>query len=74
MEGFFNKEPDMHNQSNTPAISPLQQRLIDDMNLRHFGHETFRLLPILSATPSLGMPSGWAKSAYGLQLCHQPGS
>lgn len=32
----------MHNQSNTPAISPLRQRLIDDMNLRHFGHETQR--------------------------------
>ena len=32
----------MHNQSNTPAINPLRQRLIDDMNLRHFGHETQR--------------------------------
>lgn len=32
----------MHNQSNTPAISPLRQRLIDDMKLRHFGHETQR--------------------------------
>ncbi|MEE9909972.1 hypothetical protein LWV33_22685 [Brucella intermedia] len=30
----------MHNQPNSPAISPLRQRLIDDMNLRHFGHET----------------------------------
>ncbi|MGC4023831.1 MAG: phage integrase N-terminal SAM-like domain-containing protein [Mesorhizobium sp.] len=32
----------MHNQLNSPAISPLRQRLIDDMNLRHFGHETQR--------------------------------
>ncbi|KAB2736156.1 integrase [Brucella anthropi] len=32
----------MHNQPNSPAISPLRQRLIDDMNLRHFGHETQR--------------------------------
>ncbi|MCY0148544.1 phage integrase N-terminal SAM-like domain-containing protein [Hoeflea sp. G2-23] len=32
----------MHNQSNTTAISPFRQRLIDDMNLRHFGHETQR--------------------------------
>ena len=30
----------MRNQPNSPAISPLRQRLIDDMNLRHFGHET----------------------------------
>ena len=32
----------MHNHPNDPAISPLRQRLIDDMNLRHFGHETQR--------------------------------
>ncbi|GAA5619847.1 hypothetical protein Brsp03_04016 [Brucella sp. NBRC 12951] len=32
----------MHNQLNSPAISPLRQRLIDDMNLRHFGHKTQR--------------------------------
>ena len=32
----------MHNQSNTPAISPLRQRLIDDMNLRHFGLGTIQ--------------------------------
>jgi integrase/recombinase XerD len=32
----------MQNHSNDPAISPLCQRLIDDMNLRHFGHETQR--------------------------------
>ena len=33
----------MHNQPNSPAISPLRQRLIDDMNLRHFGHETIQI-------------------------------
>ena len=32
----------MHNQPNTIAISPLRQRVIDDMNLRHFGRETQR--------------------------------
>lgn len=32
----------MHNHPNDPVISPLRQRLIHDMNLRRFGHETQR--------------------------------
>lgn len=30
----------MRSQLNASAISPLRQRLIDDVNLRHFGNET----------------------------------
>ncbi|NKC51717.1 site-specific integrase [Ochrobactrum cytisi] len=48
----------MHNQPNSPAISPLRQRLIDDMNLRHFGHETQRnyLRDIARLASFLGRP------------------
>ena len=43
MTGFFNKEPD-HAPSpfSTHPISPLRQRLIDDMNMRRFSRETQR--------------------------------
>ncbi|WP_245458887.1 MULTISPECIES: hypothetical protein [unclassified Mesorhizobium] len=43
MRGFFNKEPD---QCAIPVldapISPLRQRLIDEMNMRRFSRETQR--------------------------------
>lgn len=46
----------MNNQSNTPAISPLRHRLIDDMNLRHFVHE-IRSIPVrASASPPFFTP------------------
>jgi integrase/recombinase XerD len=32
----------MHDLLSTPAISPLRQRLIEEMNLRRFSHETQR--------------------------------
>ena len=32
----------MHQSIPTPAISPLRQRLIDDMNMRRFSRETQR--------------------------------
>ncbi|HCH73514.1 phage integrase N-terminal SAM-like domain-containing protein [Brucella sp. ZJ1_1] len=48
----------MHNQPSSPAISPLRQRLIDDMNLRHFGHGTQRnyLRDIARIASFLGRP------------------
>ncbi|MFC3644405.1 phage integrase N-terminal SAM-like domain-containing protein [Aquibium oceanicum] len=54
----------MHNQPNSPAISPLPQRLIDDMNLRRFGHEARRkylreigrLATFLARSPNTASP------------------
>ncbi|WP_245340418.1 phage integrase N-terminal SAM-like domain-containing protein [Mesorhizobium sp. WSM4313] len=40
--GFFNKEPDHAYPVLDAPISPLRQRLIDDMNMRRFSRETQR--------------------------------
>ena len=63
----------MHNQPNSPAISPLRQRLIDDMNLRHFGHETQRnylrdigrLASFLGRSPDTASADDLPASRYG---------
>lgn len=42
MTGFFNKEPDHAVPHLDTPVSPLRQRLIDDMNMRRFSRETQR--------------------------------
>jgi hypothetical protein len=42
MAGFFNKEPDHVPPTLDAPISPLRQRLIDDMNMRRFSRDTQR--------------------------------